>query len=544
MVDGALCSLSDLPYDCLFDVLDHCGPVERCVFPLIGGQFAPLVSRLSPTCSFTPEKFLIECAKHRYLNLMRWFTSEIGYDGRLELIASAVFHHGTRAMLLWFLDEFTHSKWIISDDDFADLGENDNCEIILPELTERALEQSVSLRGSYWFTRCAFAACLRGSIAAMKAIMFESFRIQARDLKKFTQISAYAAKGGHVELLQWLDERDFPMELFILRDAVLNRHRSVIEWAETKGLFVRDADATPLAAVLGDVGLLKYLKSKGCTWTPETLSSAAESGSIDTVRYLFEDGAPWRTLPLLQSAARSGNVALMELVQSKVGGHFSASALVSAAASKNPAMVEWILARGNVTDWHDIALRYVASTGSLAQLHALFDAQKLREPQVMRFAIQSNNVSNIEWLLSARVPLEPSYGAYLVRHSNFTLLRRIDDLQLYATCLCEGVAQLSVGQLQWLKDHGAAVTKETLFGAIISTKSLAVLDWLIQHGAELHPALWLAALRRGCMPILRWLAERNCPVDHKNYVGPMTKFLQRGGKHVSEWCREHLPGPL
>jgi hypothetical protein len=50
---------------------------------------------------------------------------------------------------------------------------------------------------------------------------------------------------------------------------------------------------TPLAATLGSLPLLKWLKEMNCPWDAFTSSCAAQGGHFEVLKWLRENGCPW-----------------------------------------------------------------------------------------------------------------------------------------------------------------------------------------------------------------------------------------------------------
>lgn len=77
----------------------------------------------------------------------------------------------------------------------------------------------------------------------------------------------YAAKGGHLEVLQWLKDNDYPL------------YGSQWEGSLCVG-----------AAGNGHLEVLQWLKENNCHWNLATTACAAGNGQLETLQWLVENG--------------------------------------------------------------------------------------------------------------------------------------------------------------------------------------------------------------------------------------------------------------
>ena len=66
-----------------------------------------------------------------------------------------------------------------------------------------------------------------------------------------------------------------------------------------------------LAALYGQLEVMKYLRERDCPWGEETCENAASFGSIDIFKWLKEQGYPWDD-KIFAVAAYHGNIELMK----------------------------------------------------------------------------------------------------------------------------------------------------------------------------------------------------------------------------------------
>jgi hypothetical protein len=121
-----------------------------------------------------------------------------------------------------------------------------------------------------------------------------------------------AARGGHLEALQWaLEQGDCTMCQLTCSNAVLGGHLDVLRWAREHGC-PWFADSTSAdAARYGHLKFLQWALANGCTWNDKRIcESAAEGGHLDVLRWARENGCPWDHQTCL-GAARGGHVEVL-----------------------------------------------------------------------------------------------------------------------------------------------------------------------------------------------------------------------------------------
>jgi hypothetical protein len=128
--------------------------------------------------------------------------------------------------------------------------------------------------GGCEFTRstCA-AAAAAGQLAALQHL-----RSAGCDWEE-EAISCYAARGGSIELIEWLR----PQEGVVI-----------------------GANVLAAAAGCGHTTLCEHLRSVGCAWNVSACTQAAMYGHLSTLRWLREHGCPWNVQAVCMNAAGNG----------------------------------------------------------------------------------------------------------------------------------------------------------------------------------------------------------------------------------------------
>ena len=97
-----------------------------------------------------------------------------------------------------------------------------------------------------------------------------------------------AAKGGQLEVLEWLRENECPWDEETCTEAASGGHLEVLQWA----------------------------RENGCPWDEETCSEAASGGHLETLKWARENGCPWNIEAVRANAAWGGHLEMLEWLRS------------------------------------------------------------------------------------------------------------------------------------------------------------------------------------------------------------------------------------
>jgi hypothetical protein len=109
-------------------------------------------------------------------------------------------------------------------------------------------------------------------------------------------VCEYAAIRGSVRLLEWARENLDTLFLgwgeHTCSYAAKNGHLPVLQYLHENGC-PWDSDTCHHAAAKGHLHVLQYLHENGCPWDIRTCYYAAATGHLFVLQYLHENGCPW-----------------------------------------------------------------------------------------------------------------------------------------------------------------------------------------------------------------------------------------------------------
>lgn len=285
---------------------------------------------------------------------------------------------------------------------------------------------------------------------------------------------------------------------------------------------------TPLlqAAASGDLQLLRLLHSQGCDLKVRTqdlhsaLSLAIESGSLELVEYLIQEGFDPKAplfddgyTPIMQ-AALHGHLDLVRYFH-QLGGSFedkvayeNQSVLSLAASSGNQQLVEYLLRQGLSLAHYQKQpiplLQMAVASGNLQLVKYLlgkglrFERQAPFAEQYLRSAAYSGNLQLFKYLLSQGLDYQPksALGPHLIYEAIYSGKPEILQWLL-----------ASEGSLKTSADH------ESILAAAIRSKSLSMLklvyETMRRQGRGLSSPEYLeAAINSGQLQMLEFLLSQ------------------------------------
>ena len=155
-----------------------------------------------------------------------------------------------------------------------------------------------------------------------------------------------AARFGHLEVLQWLRARNCPWNMWCLNNAAWGGHTEVIVWARSNGC-KWNRYATMWAARKGHVETLRVLRRMGCRWDEKACMWAAKEGHLEALQYLRTgDGGvcPWDS-ETCWAAAMAGHLEVLQWARAS-GCPWMWTSWAGAALTGQVHVLRWLHANG------------------------------------------------------------------------------------------------------------------------------------------------------------------------------------------------------
>lgn len=106
----------------------------------------------------------------------------------------------------------------------------------------------------------------------------------------------YAARSGHIEVLDWLGDNGFEFtDDLPLSGACCGFQEEVFSWASQRGINWKNEATCALAALYGNLPCLQWLRENDCPWDGRVIRTAQRRGHDDIVQGAINNGCPTAT---------------------------------------------------------------------------------------------------------------------------------------------------------------------------------------------------------------------------------------------------------
>lgn len=280
---------------------------------------------------------------------------------------------------------------------------------------------------------------------------------------------AKALKKGNWKMVEFLLEKKFYLEEEAC--AVSSRDLRVLVQLRLRGAHWNSTTCAR-AAKRGDLDTLKWLRTYGCPWDEWTCANAAQNGHLDIIRWARDQGCRWGEMTMNNAA---------------LGGHVR--------------VMEW--ARENGCQWSESTCAFAARGGKLDALRWLREKGCPWDSRVCSYAADEGYSSVLEWAIANGCPLNSMASVAAAKCGNELLLR-------------------------WVLANGGKANSSTAYHAMGNKR---LFQWLVTEGCPLSRFVWEEIVKRGDLPLLRWLMARLDPPT--NVIDAAARY---GQLDVLKWC--------
>lgn len=309
----------------------------------------------------------------------------------------------------------------------------------------------------------------------------------------------YSAKFGNIPVFQWAIQN----EAKYLHGRNLAIHKKLI----------RSNVYPDVAALAGNIDMLKFLKSVGCVFTAASTLTAICGGKLDCVKFLHENGIPLnKELCSIETGYRP-NLEVVRYLYEK-GYQFGSSFWESAAFEGNLDTLKFLLNTDLPFDEGE-TFASAAMCGQLCCIKYLHENGYSWDEKSTEGAISEGKVECLEYLCEHGCPFyENCYEAalennqvecleYLCENGNGAPLDTESCCEIAARCR-------SLDCLQYLHERGYPWDEQSCESAARSG-SLHCLTYLHDNECPWSSECIVQAIKFNHVHILRYLHENGCP---------------------------------
>jgi hypothetical protein len=328
----------------------------------------------------------------------------------------------------------------------------------------------------------------------------------------YADVTYLAARVGSVDTLRWLRSGGCAISASTCRGAAAGAHTHMLQFLREEGCGW-DYNACAVAARRGHVSTLKWLHEQGCPWKLDEISChAAEGGSIETLLYLKQRGVEYNALTM-GGAACQGHLAVCQFLAAE-GCPWGVHAAETAAIGGHLSTLRWMREHGCLWVATDVCSA-AANYGSVEMLQYLKEQGCVFDADTMRAAVQARRLHVCKFLRAEQCPWFSSAGEAAARCNHVEMLHWLHDQgypwDIHAVRLV-AVEARHTGLLEAMQHFEPAANAAQLTELLKSAgryDDLMLVKWLRQQGAN-----WPANLAydgdRWSAALVQWARDEGC----------------------------------
>jgi len=320
--------------------------------------------------------------------------------------------------------------------------------------------------------------------------------------------SCAAAKHGHTAMLEWAVrvDRTLVLDPLVSLHAAKGGRLEVLQWLRRRGC-PWHSDVTCYAVMRGDVDVLQWATSNGCPWGDWTCMPTTTDAHLDLLRWAIENGAPMSG-SLFCHVARKGCIYMLAWLHER-GCPRSAAACADAASAGHIDVLVWLKNHG----------------------HPL-------TASIIHIAIERNHVAVLQWAWENSCPRPPMLSSLCNDAAGRGHLEMLQWLHAKghrwgARACLQAVRGGHVRVVRWLIENGQEWSSDMCFVAA-QESNLYMLQWLRSQGCPWDDRVCHEAALRACLEVLRWALLNGCPWPDDT---PTRRCTVQKYPRVGRWAR-------
>jgi len=344
-----------------------------------------------------------------------------------------------------------------------------------------------------------------------------------------------AIKGGHVALATWMLARikakSGKFRIFVPWAAARCGWMDLLrELAREDPHCLRDTKWAHQAAKGGRIDVLEWLDKHGCQFGQSTSLRAAKRGHLATVQWCQRHFSCWSECDILKAAKHDH----MHIVQWMWAQGKKGAICMPAAETGNLDMLQWAWAHGCCCQNAKLHTRAAAARGHLHVLQWCAARDEVCSTEtLLERASKNGHVHVLEWVLEQwqcnqdsggnvyDIPLIVADGARVKAAANghLDVLEWLDRNGLlgrgnWETKACtEAAAKGHLHVLAWLRARGAAWEESACCEAAAARGDVDMLEWLRNAGCTYDAKTCARAIVANCPVTLDWVRAHGAPWD-------------------------------
>lgn len=316
--------------------------------------------------------------------------------------------------------------------------------------------------------------------------------------KYHEKICEGAAEGGHVDILEWLIKKDYPIHKQAFINATHCGHLHVLQSFHRYIHYNQTLHIWTTAAEGGHMAILRWLSDTGRRPDEygDVYDMAAKHGHFKVLKFLLDSGKNGLSPHTCMYAARNGHFDILKYLL-KEGCPYDARVCAFAAMGGHLGIVKWLIENGYLWDesefWYSSYIQ-AADNGRLDILKWLHTIKPITSYKYALHAIMAGHFEVFKWLDSLdkytdKKELDPELDSWCTTaaiQGRFDILIFLhDEKKCKLNVLgCENRAQLKLHDfIKWFRNNGYPLVGEKFYDETCehvqkASNYVKILEWL------------------------------------------------------------------
>jgi hypothetical protein len=249
-----------------------------------------------------------------------------------------------------------------------------------------------------------------------------------------SRMCAQAAAGGHLQTLQWLRSQRCPWSQTTLELAAQHGHADVIAWATKNGFGQVNHRVCTAAAAAGQLATLQRLRALNVGLGWKAVRDAAFRGRVSVVQWAIAiPGQVWKQADTCEAAARGGQLQVLQALRSlrpeparwATDGRW---VVREAAARGHLALLQWCVLHGGAI-WDSAVVINAARRGDMEMLRWLKSMNAPMDANCCTSAAEHGQLDALRFLREAGCPLDGQAYIRAVRNNHHAIVVWLESIR-------------------------------------------------------------------------------------------------------------------
>ena len=354
-------------------------------------------------------------------------------------------------------------------------------------------------------------------------------------------------------IAEWAKSMGCPL-VFLCTHAARTHGMDILEWAmDICSVLVTNTELICQAAWAGDVEMIVWLLSHGCTVTPNAFFNAASRGHLDTIIYLGKLSSR-TSYAVAGGAVDGGHIHILEWLCESDGTAHVCPELCALAAYKGhlPVLQYFREKAGLLCPWDIKSYNEAARRGNVYVLKWLrtADSRCSWDVTTCAAAAMEGQLTTLMWLRDENCPWDLSTLQTAAKAGHKHILELLKESNYFENFWTKEILHIAAGKgyvaiLKWLKREFPCLFDESIIETAIEGGDINMLKWLDECFGP--PCLWdesccQVAASFGDLQVLKWLRYINDPPCPWNEFNCCSAAIKEGHLHILKWMKENCSG--